>query len=100
MKELSPYEFDFNAFTKFGKEWALIVVEDEKEDNAMTISWGQLGILWSKPVVSVFVRNNRHTKHMMDSCLNFSICFFNEKYKNELTICGSKSRKNPSKAFR
>ena len=97
MKELLPNELDFNAFNKFGKEWALIVVEDEKEDNAMTIAWGQLGILWSKPVMSVYVRNNRYTKHMLDSVKKFSVCFFDDSYKEKLGICGTKSRSNLDK---
>ena len=97
MKEISPYEFDFNSFYKFGKDWALIVVEDSKEDNVMTISWGQSGILWSRPIISVFVRNNRYTKHMMDNSSFFSVCFFDNKYKNELSLCGTKSKKEVDK---
>ncbi len=97
MKEISINEFNYNAFNKFGKDWALVVVKDNNEDNAMTISWGQLGILWSKPVVSVYIRNTRYTKKMMDNSSTFSVCFFSEKYRKELNICGRKSRKDTDK---
>ena len=97
MKEININEFNYNAFNKFGKDWALIVLKDDKEDNAMTISWGQLGILWSRPTISVYVRNTRYTKHMLDNSDTFSVCFFNEKYRNELSICGTKSRKELDK---
>lgn len=92
MREININEFNYNAFTKFGKEWALVVTKDEKEDNAMTIAWGQLGILWSRPTVSVYIRNTRYSKHMMDNSDTFSVCFFSSQYKNELTLCGTKSR--------
>ena len=97
MKELLPYELNENFFKAFGKKWALIVVEDEKEDNAMTISWGQVGIMWSRPIVSVFVRNTRYSKHMMDNSQTFSVCFFDEKYKDKLGYCGTVSRKDEDK---
>lgn len=97
MKIISPYEFDFNPFYKFGKEWALIVVENENEDNVMTIAWGQVGILWSKPVLSVYVRNNRYTYNMMYQADKFSVCFFSEKYKDKLGYCGTNSRRDVNK---
>ena len=83
MKEISPYELDFNAFNKFYKEWALIVVKGKNEDNAMTIAWGQLGILWSRPTMTVYVRNNRYTKHLLDEADTFSVCFFSNEYKDK-----------------
>lgn len=97
MKELLPYQLDENFFTSFGKEWALVVVKDEKEDNAMTISWGQLGILWSKPTVSVYIRNTRYSKHMMDNSETFAVCFFSNEYKEKLAYCGQFSRKDEDK---
>lgn len=97
MREILPFDFDFNPFYSFGKEWALIVCEENKEDNAMTISWGNIGILWSKPILSVFVRNTRYTKHMLDHSDKFSCCFFDKKYQNELTYCGTVSRKDEDK---
>lgn len=97
MKIISPLELNENLFKAFGKDWALIVVKDSKEDNAMTISWGQAGILWSQPVVSVYVRNTRYTKHMLDEVDDFSICFFEDKYKPQLSHCGRVSRKDDNK---
>ena len=97
MKELLPYQLDENFFNSFGKEWALVIVEDNNEDNAMTISWGQIGILWSRPVVSVYVRNTRYTKHMLDNAASFSVCFFNEEFKDKLAYCGRVSRRDEDK---
>ena len=30
------------------------------EGNPMTIGWAQFGVVWSKPVCTVFVRHSRH----------------------------------------
>ncbi|QLY77807.1 hypothetical protein [Clostridium intestinale] len=43
----------------------------------MVISWGTLGIEWAKPIFTVFVRENRFTKHQLD--------------KKTIAVCGTKS---------
>lgn len=97
MKEISVSEINYNFFDGFHKDWALVVVKDQKEDNAMTISWGGIGILWSKPVTTVYVRNTRYTKHMLDDSEYFSVCFFDEKYRDKLKYLGTQSRRNEDK---
>ena len=97
MKELSPYDLDINAFNKFIKEWALIVCNNNDIDNAMTIGWGQIGILWSRPVITVYVRNNRFTKPLLDNANNFSVSFFQKEYHDKLVYCGTVSRRNEDK---
>ena len=97
MKELSPYELDFNVFNKFGKEWALIVCNNDTLDNAMTISWGQMGILWSRPTATVYVGNTRFTKPILDNINYFSISFFSKEYHDKLAYCGTVSRKDEDK---
>ena len=41
-----------NAIKAIGSDWMLITARDEenKKTNAMTASWGALGVLWNKPV--------------------------------------------------
>ena len=38
---------DFDPFKKIGEEWALFGVSAEGESNAMTVSWGEAGVLWN-----------------------------------------------------
>ncbi len=97
MKKMNIKDFSINPFTSIGKEWALIVVEDEKEVNAMTIAWGSLGVIWRNNVATVYVRNTRYSKHMLDSAKRFSICFFDESYRSLLNYFGTVSKRDEDK---
>ncbi len=79
------------------QEWALLSVGDKKKFNAMTISWGGLGTIWNKPVVTVYVKPNRYTYELMENNEYFTISFYDQKYKKDLGIMGSKSGRNLDK---
>lgn len=97
MKEILANELTSNFFDEFKNKWALVVVKDSKEDNAMTIAWGGVGIIWSKQVCSVYVKNLRYTKHMLDEAEYFSVSFFDDSYKDVLAYLGRVSRKDEDK---
>ncbi len=86
-----------NVFNKIGKQWMLITCENEGEANTMTASWGTLGILWNKPVATVFIRPQRYTFHMAENEDKLSLSFLPEKYRKELTFCGRASGKDLNK---
>lgn len=94
MHSFQPYpieEWEFNPFTKIGKEWALLTSGPSKNPNTMTISWGGVGVLWGKNVAFIFVRDSRYTKELMDNSEFFSVSFLSEKYRDSLNYCGSHS---------
>lgn len=82
---------EFNPFEKIGKEWALISAGSKLEANAMTISWGGVGVLWGKNVVFLFVRGSRYTKEFIDANDLLSVSFLNQEYKDALNYCGTHS---------
>ncbi len=65
--------------------------------NAMTASWGGLGVLWGKKVAFVFIRPQRYTKKFVDDAENFSLSFFEESYKPMLGYMGKVSGKDEDK---
>ena len=66
--------------------------------NTMTIGWGTLGIEWGKPIYTVFVRQSRHTKTMLDENGEFTINVpMGEIDKNILSLCGTKSGRDMDK---
>lgn len=101
MHDFQPYPVDLleiNPFTKIGKEWAAIVTEADGKANAMTASWGNIGVMWGKNVASVFIRESRYTKELMDKSDTFSICFFeNDKMRSTLNYLGKVSGRNEDK---
>lgn len=86
-----------NPFEKIGKEWALISAGSIDNCNTMTVSWGGVGILWGKNVVYIFIRESRHTKKFIDNGETFSMAFLDEKYREALSFCGSKSGRDVDK---
>lgn len=95
-KKITIKEFDLNPFDSIGEGWLLITGYKDGVVNTMTASWGGLGILWSKPVATVFVRPERYTKEFIDQTDYFTITFFNG-YKKELGILGTKSGRDGDK---
>ena len=83
--------FETDIFTKFDKDWALLAAGSVEDHNAMTVSWGGMGTLWGKPVVTVYVRHSRHTFGYMEENEFFSLSFYPSEYRKALGVMGSKS---------
>ena len=66
--------------------------------NTMTIGWGTLGIQWGKPIYTIFVRQSRHTKKMLEEHPEFTINVpMGEIDKEILKICGTQSGRDMDK---
>lgn len=97
-EEIAPTELD-NAVRMIGQEWMLIVTEDRAQGraNAMTASWGCMGVLWNKPICVCFVRPQRHTYGLCEQSERFSIAFLGEQYRSALRLCGRESGRDTDK---
>jgi len=95
--EISPKEMTDNLFAAFGDEWALLTAGTEKKANMMTIGWATAGILWKRPIVTVFVRPHRYTYQFMEKSLRFSVAFLEKRHRGTLNFCGSTSGKDRDK---
>lgn len=80
-KEVKMEELNFNPFTKIGTEWMLITAGDEKKFNTMTASWGGVGIMWNKNVVTTYIRPQRYTKEFVDANEYFTVSFMTRSIK-------------------
>ena len=101
MKEISPKDLEQNIFKLFDDSWCLIAAKDESKSplcyNAMTASWGGMGVLWNKNVFFCFVRPQRYTKEFIDNADYISLSFFGEEMKKALTYCGRNSGRDGDK---
>jgi len=88
-----------NFFDEIGRKWTVIAINDEQNErtNLMTASWVQTGILWNKPVCTLYIREQRHSFSLAEREEKFALMFFDEKYKNELVYFGTKSGKDEDK---
>lgn len=92
-KSIDIRELQLKSFNVWENEWFLLTAGDlEKGDfNTMTVAWGSLGSMWSKPFAQVVVRPSRHTLGFMDKYDSFTLCRFPKKYKKALAYLGSTS---------
>jgi flavin reductase (DIM6/NTAB) family NADH-FMN oxidoreductase RutF len=97
-REISPYELE-NAMKLIGKTWMLITAKDEENGrvNAMTASWGAMGVLWNKPVCVAFIRPQRHTYSLVEKEDRLSFAFLGEENRSALAFCGRESGRNCDK---
>ncbi len=96
-KEINPNDFNISPFKLIGKDWMLIVAGNKDKANAMTASWGGLGVMWNKNVSYVVIRPQRYTKEFIDNLDTFSLCFFDESYRKTLSYMGTISGRNEDK---
>lgn len=96
-KEIAPMEITGNAIEKIGKEWMLLAAKKEDRVNMMTASWGGLGFLWNKPVAFTFFRPQRYTLELVNASDTLSMTFFDESFRRQLQLCGTKSGRDVDK---
>ncbi len=98
-KETDINSLQFNPFTKIGKQWFLVTAGNGKAYNTMTASWGFMGFMWNKPVITTVIRTNRHTFSFIESNDYFTISFYPEECRKALSFCGSHSGRDCDKAL-
>lgn len=97
LKEIDIKELSINPFTSFGINWALITAGNQNGFNTMTASWGQMGVLWNKNIITIFVRPQRYTHEFMEEFDNFTVSFYGEDMREALTYCGRHSGRDEDK---
>lgn len=96
-KEIEVFDYA-NEIIKAVKTGVLVTTKVDDKVNSMTVSWGTIGIEWGKPIFTIFIRENRFTKHQLDKnpefTVNIPIGVFDRKI---LGVCGTKSGHNTDK---
>lgn len=90
-EKIEPKALEGNVFSRIGTQWMLITAGSKDCCNTMTASWGGLGVLWGKPVATVYIRPQRYTLEFVEREERFTLSFFGEEYRKALTLCGTKS---------
>lgn len=65
--------------------------------NAMTIGWGLIGSVWSRPCWQVMVRPSRYTFELLKSQSIFTVNVLPKSHTHALAVCGSKSGRDLDK---
>lgn len=95
-QKVSPSDIK-NAIELFDNDWMALAVGKEGDMNAMTISWGALGELWGKPIVTVYVSSSRYTHSFMERNQYFTVTAFPESKRAALQYIGTHSGRDGDK---
>lgn len=100
MKKINFEELNINPYKAIAKDWMLITAGTDSY-NTMTASWGQMGSLWGhgggRQVVTIYVRPTRYTKEFVENNEYFSLSFFDEEYRKDLSYLGTVSGRDEDK---
>jgi len=69
----------------------------DSKPNAMTIGWGAVGVIWSKPIFTVLVRPSRYTYKLLEESDSFTVCVPSEAQYEAVDFCGTRSGRNYDK---
>ncbi|MFC1669641.1 flavin reductase family protein [Spirochaetota bacterium] len=96
-KIIKPEEIRDNVFKMTHSDWMLITAGTKDLFNTMTASWGGFGTLWHKSVCTIYVRPTRYTYEFLEKSDNFTLSFFDDKFRDALNFCGSNSGRDVDK---
>lgn len=96
-RNVNVWDYAGQIMEKIGKG-ILLTTADQEQVNTMIIGWGQLGVVWSKPVFQVLVRESRHTKTLLDKTGQFTVNIpLGQIDKDIVAVCGTKSGRDMDK---
>lgn len=76
----------------------LVTTKADGKINSMSISWGSIGIEWNLPIFTIYVREGRYTKELLDKNPEFTINIPLDKQQQKVIgYCGSKSGRTVDK---
>lgn len=86
------------AMENLHKKGAFLTVKDGEKVNTMTISWGNVGFEWKKPIFTALIRKSRYTHELIENSGEFTISIPLEMDLQEaLAFCGTKSGRDVDK---
>ena len=96
-RKIDPFDYA-KEITHAVKKGVLLTTKTNDQLNTMSISWGTMGIQWSLPIFTVFVRGCRHTSTLLDANPEFTVNIpLGEVNKEIIRYCGTKSGRDVDK---
>lgn len=95
-KKISAEEIK-NPVSLFDKDWLALSAGQKGDMNTMTVGWGQLGVLWGRPVVTVYVAPDRYTYEFLEKNSYFTLTGLPEEQRQALVYLGTHSGRDGDK---
>jgi len=97
MREIDVTKLSVNIVDLWMNQWLVLTAGAMDDCNMMTVAWGSIGCMWTKPFVQVVVRPQRHTRKYMEQSDSFTLCAFPKKYREDLQTLGAISGRDGDK---
>ena len=97
MHEIAVTELSVNVVNLWMNQWLLLTAGTIEDCNMMTVAWGSIGCMWSRPFAQIVVRPQRYTRKYIEQSDSFTLCAFPEKYRKDLQTLGTLSGRNGNK---
>lgn len=88
--EITPEEININPFTSWSR-YVLVTAGNIEKCNTLLVTWGGFGVMWRKKTATIYIRQSRFTKTILDSQDYFTLSFLPEKHKPQMSYMGSHS---------
>lgn len=94
--EITPEEININPFTSWSR-YVLVTAGNIEKCNTLLVTWGGFGVMWRKKTATIYIRQSRFTKTILDSQDYFTLSFLPEKHKPQMSYMGSHSGRDENK---
>ena len=95
--KIEPTEITDNVFKIVGQDFTVITAGNESYFNSMTASYGGWGQLFDVPATWCFLRANRYTLEFIREEQSYTMCYFDDEYKDAVMYFGSKTGRDGDK---
>ena len=97
MLEVNVKELAMDVVDLWMNQWLLLTAGTLEDCNMMTVAWGSIGCMWSKPFAQVVVRPHRYTHGYMEQSDSFTLCAFPDEHRKDLQTLGTFSGRDGDK---
>ena len=97
MHKIAVTELSVDVVNLWMNQWLLLTAGTIEDCNMMTVAWGSIGCMWSRPFAQIVVRPQRYTRKYIEQSDSFTLCAFPEKYHKDLQALGTLSGRNGNK---
>ncbi len=94
--EIKPEEAPFNPFSDWSK-YVLVTAGTVEKCNTLLVTWGAFGVMWRRKTATVYIRQSRYTKTILDSQDYFTLSCLPEEYKPQMSYMGRHSGRDEDK---
>jgi flavin reductase (DIM6/NTAB) family NADH-FMN oxidoreductase RutF len=98
-KEPIQYTEYFEGVCRVLQDWGVLLLSVDKggKPNPMAIGWGNIGVVWGRPMWVVLVRHSRYTHECIEHTGDFTVNVPPEALAGIATFCGTVSGRDHDK---